>query len=153
MTFRLLPVFLALCLMAGSAAAQEREWTLDASDQDAYLIFGVPESDDVGISMWCPIGQGVVNVFIPQTASGLTAGKTVDMTITAGDETASFKAKTETNEDAGTTSAEAQVAAAHAIFSAMTKADSFKVTVAADEIAFPLFEADVPGLIALCGKK
>lgn len=40
---RPLPLVLALGLLAGAAHAQEREWTLDASEEDAYLIFGVPE--------------------------------------------------------------------------------------------------------------
>lgn len=56
---RSLAFFVVISLAAGSlvcspAKAQEREWSLDASDQEAYLIFGVADSDDVGVSLWCP---------------------------------------------------------------------------------------------------
>ena len=69
--FRPLSTFIALAMLAGTAHAQEREWVLDTSDEDAYLIFGVPDSDDVGVSLWCPIGRGVVNLFVPRPTEEL----------------------------------------------------------------------------------
>ena len=152
MTLRPLLILPALFLLAGTAAAQERQWTLNASDQDAYLIFGVPESDDVGISMWCSIKTGVVNVFVPEAGQTLAANKTVSMTLEAGTAKASFKGKTEVNEEAGNTSLEAEVPADHPIFAAIAKADRLRVRVGKDETVFPLFDADVPGLLALCRK-
>lgn len=155
MTFRPFLAASAMCLLAGTAAAQEREWTLDASDQDAYLIFGVPESDDVGISLWCPIRQGEVNVFVPETGEALPGGKTVAVTIEAGEAKASFKGKTDVNLDAGVASAEARVPASDPIFAAMQKTDRFKVTIGKDnrnELIVPLYGADLAGLLALCRK-
>ena len=58
MFHRLLLTVSLIAAATASTAAQERQWTLDASDEDAYLIFGVPESDDVGLSLWCPIQKG-----------------------------------------------------------------------------------------------
>ncbi len=153
MPFRLLSLHLSLCLLAGTALAQERQWTLDASDQDAYLVFGVPESDDLGLSLWCPIRKGMVNVFVPETGERLGSGKTIPITLKAGDETVEIKGKTEENLDAGVASAEGQVAADHPIFEAMTKADRFYVNVGAQEIILPLMEADVQGLLDLCRKE
>ena len=152
MTLRPILVSIALCLLAGTATAQEREWTLDASDQDAYLIFGVPESDDVGISLWCPIRKGVVNVFVPEASENIEAGKQVTMLLSAGDETASFEARAEVNAEAGVSSIEAEILADHPILSAMEKADRFRVSLGADEKVFPLYEADVAGLMQLCRK-
>jgi hypothetical protein len=141
-----------LLLISGSALAQERQWTLDASDQDAYLVFGVPESDDVGISMWCPIRQGMVNVFVPEATEALPAGKEVGVLISAGETKAEIKGKTEENQDAGITSVEASIAADDPIFAAMMKADRFHVKVGSEDTIFPLVEADVEGLLALCRK-
>jgi hypothetical protein len=45
--------------------AQEREWQLDAQGEDAYLVFGVPNTADIGISLWCKLGQTSVSVFAP----------------------------------------------------------------------------------------
>ncbi len=47
------------------AFAQEREWLLDAVEEDVFLVFGVPDTNDVGVSFWCKIGTGVVSVFAP----------------------------------------------------------------------------------------
>lgn len=154
MPFRsLLLLFAAVSLFGDRALAQEREWSLDASDQDAYLIFGVPDSDDVGISMWCPIRQGLVNVFMPETSEDLQPGKTVPMVIEAGGTKAAFKAKTEVNEDAGIPSAEAKVPADAPVFAAMAEADRFKIIIGGQETVFPLYNADLPGLLALCRKR
>jgi len=147
----LLPAVLSGALSA-TAAAQERQWSLDASDQDAYLIFGVPESDDVGISFWCPVQQGVVNIFLPEGDPAVAAGKPVTLTITAGAETAELPGKTETNEEAGTTSVEAKADAGLPIFAAMLQADRFHAKTGATDNVFPLIDADLKGLLDLCRK-
>ena len=71
--FRRLSMLFAIGLLAGAAHAQEREWMLDASDEDAYLIFGVPETDDGGISLWCRIGKGTVSGSPSAIASSATS--------------------------------------------------------------------------------
>ena len=53
MLLRLVFAVIVMVLATGGPSAQERQWSLDAGDQDAYLIFGVPDSDDVGVSLWC----------------------------------------------------------------------------------------------------
>jgi hypothetical protein len=152
MPFRSLLLLAAVCLFGDRALAQEREWSLDASDQDAYLIFGVPESDDVGISLWCPIRRGTVNVFMPETSEDLQPGRTVQMVIEAGEAKAAYRARTEANEDAGIPSAEAKVPADAPVFEAMKQADRFRIIIGRHETVFPLYNADLPGLLALCRK-
>jgi hypothetical protein len=153
MTLRPLLAYIVVALLAGPAAAQEREWTLDASEQDAYLIFGVPESDDVGISLWCQIGSAKVNVFVPEMGEPAGDKKNVPVTITAGEETAQFDGKVEVNAEAGVQSVEATMAADHPLLSAMEKADRFKVTMHGAETVFPLYNSDLPGLLELCRAK
>lgn len=152
------PLFFPIAMLLFAAAvsaqdSQERQWTLDASDQDAYLIFGVPETDDLGISLWCPIGQGKVNIFVPETGEKMEAGKDVTITLKAGDEMSEVKAKTDINAEAGVSSAEGSIAADDPIFNAMTKTDRFRVSVGTEELIFPLFEADVAGLLKHCRKQ
>ena len=152
MTPRPLLVLFAFSALTGAAAAQERQWTLDAGDQDAYLIFGVADSDDVGISLWCPIRQGTVTIFVPEPGGSLPADREVTVTLTAGDKTTGIKGKTEVNEDAGLSSVEARIDAGNPFFDAMLKADRLRVTVGTEESIFPLADADVAGLLALCRK-
>ena len=84
-------LILALGLMAGAAAgaaqAQEREWSLDVSEEEAYLIFGVPDTDDVGVSLWCPVGKGVVRLYLPVPTAEISKAEdnAAPLTITAGD--------------------------------------------------------------------
>lgn len=146
---------LAVCLLAASALpaqAQERQWMLDASDSDAYLIFGVPDSDDVGISFWCPVQQGDVNVFIPEASAKLHPGADIAVTLKAGEESATFTGKSEVNLEAALTSVEAKVPVNAQILAAMLKADRFRVIIDDNETIFPLIDADLESLLDLCRK-
>ena len=148
-------LLLSISLIAGfstSAAAQERQWTLDAGDEDAYLIFGVPESDDVGISFWCTIQSGEISIFVPEADPTMKPGITVPFTITAGKTTAKLRGKTTANEEAESISLETKIADSNPIFAAMKQVDRFKVKVGSEENIFPLIDADVARLLALCKK-
>lgn len=152
MLYRLLLSVSLIAACAASATAQERQWTLDASDEDAYLIFGVPETDDVGVSLWCPVQRGEVNVFVPNVNLALGANKDVVVTLKAAGVTADIQGKTEANPEAGTTSAEAAADAGLPVFAAMLTTDRFRVIVGGEENIFPLIDADIEGLLALCRK-
>ena len=151
---RYLPVLISLGLLAGNACAQEREWTLDASDQDAYLIFGVPETDDVGVSLWCPIHKGTVNLFVPRPTEELRKlkNKKVAMTVSAGAEKATFAAKADLNLEAAASSLEVEIPADHPLLKALGQADRFSVKTGGDEIVFPFYGADFASLMELCRK-
>jgi hypothetical protein len=152
---RPLPLVLALGLLAGAAHAQEREWTLDASEEDAYLIFGVPESDDVGVSLWCPIGKGVVSLFLPvpteQAPKG--KGKAMPVTVSAGAVTETLRGQVDHNPESAVSSLEAEIAAEHPLILAMRETDRFSVKAGEQDIIFPLFGSDLEGLLALCAKR
>jgi hypothetical protein len=152
--FRPLCLLLAIGLLAGTAHAQEREWILDASDDDAYLIFGVPDSDDVGISLWCRIGQGVVNLYLPVPTSRVAGKKDIaaPLTLVAGSETATFRGKLDINREAAVSSIEAEIEIGHPLIGALRQADRLTVKSDAMDIVYPLYDADVDGLLALCRK-
>ena len=146
---------LALSLISAfsaGAAAQERQWSLDAGDENAYLVFGVPESDDVGFSMWCANRSGEINIFVPESDPGLEPGKTVTFKMTAGEEKALIVGKASANEESGTISLEASIADSNPIFAGLLTADRFRVKLGEEEQIFPLMDADVAGLLALCRK-
>jgi hypothetical protein len=152
---RPLPLVLALGLLAGAAHAQEREWTLDASEEDAYLIFGVPESDDVGVSLWCPIGKGVVSVFlpIPTEEAPKGKGKAMPVTVSAAAVTEKLRGQVDYNPESALSSIEAEIAVDHPLVEAMRKSDRFSVKAGEQDIIFPLYGSDLEGLLALCAKR
>ena len=127
---------------------------LDASEEDAYLIFGVPESDDVGVSLWCRIGKGAINLYLPVPTKLMpkkTDGAT-PVTVTAGKQTDTFRGKADINREAAVSSIEAEIAADHPLIAALQEADRFTVKAGDAEIVFPLYNADLEGLLALCRK-
>jgi len=152
MANRLFISLLATAILAAPAAAQERQWSLDASGEDAYLVFGVPDSDDIGVSIWCPIQQGEVHVYLPETAENLGDGQKTAMTIRTDDMSINVEAALDAGQDGGTSSVEATLPDDSPIFDSMLKADRFTIKVGSDETVFPLFEADLSGLMDLCRK-
>ena len=151
---RRLPIVLALAFLSGPAHAQEREWTLDASEEDAYLIFGVPDSDDVGVSLWCPIGKGVVNLFVPVPTNKLpkTKDRAAPITVTAGQESATFRGRADIHPEADVSSIEAEIAMEHPLIAALRKQDRLTIGVGGADVVFPLYNASVEDLLALCAK-
>lgn len=136
---------------ATAAFAQEREWIFDTNDEDAFLTFGVPETDDVGISFWCKIQSGEARVFLPEAGEDVKPGKKVKITFNVAGSKYSFDAETTLNEEAGNTSAEATFKISDKFFAAMKSADRFGVHVGKDESVFPLEGADIDSFVRACG--
>lgn len=138
--------------MACAAQAQERQWTLDISDTDAYLAFGVPETDDIGVSFWCPLHAGEIRLFLPQTDAGLKPGRKQRFTMTTGGKWFRFDGRTTANEEAGSISIEGARPARDEAFTTLAQADRFTITIRKQQVTFPLIDADVAGLIDKCAK-
>lgn len=152
MANRLFPALFCVAALVQPALAQERQWTLDASGEDAYLIFGVPDTDDVGISFWCPIQQGEVNVFLPNAVVPSDNGADVPVTISTDEDKAEFAGKVEPNPESDGASVEARMPADHPILSSMMASDRFRVKAGEQDTVFPLYDADLRGLMELCRK-
>jgi hypothetical protein len=149
MLIKTLPV-LALLALTIPAVAQERQWALDTSDQDAYLIFGVPESDDVGLSIWCTIYSGKSKIFVPKVSGYLKPGGHATMRLTAGEVSVRVQGLVTDNQDAGTRSLEAELPTSSPLYAALQTADRLRITIAGVEQVYPLADADVAGLLKLC---
>ncbi|MGQ0484352.1 MAG: hypothetical protein ACT4SY_03235 [Hyphomicrobiales bacterium] len=152
MIFRIVAVLWLVAALGASARAQERQWIFDSGADDAYLIFGVPETDDVGISFWCSARSGEIRIFIPEADPAMKPDTDVSLLVSAGDETFRIGGKTAANEMYDAISIEATVSAADPLFAGFQKSDRFKVVIGAVEHVYPLIDADVAGLVALCRK-
>jgi hypothetical protein len=141
-----------LLALYGPVVAQEREWTFDTGEQDAYLIFGVPQTDDTGVSFWCPIGSGEIHIFVPETNEALKPDAAVHIDVAIGDKTFGYDGKAQANEESGVPSAEAVIDAKDAVFTALQAADRFTVKVPGDSEVYPLAGADFPSLLRTCRK-
>ena len=148
-------IALALALtgaLAASAAAQERQWSFDTSGDDAYLVFGVPDTDDIGVSFWCAMGSGEIRLFIPAAGEILMPDEPIAFTVTVGSEIFNLSGRSTPNEEAGGTSLEAILTPAHPLFEALGEADRFKLETGGQEHIYPLADADLAGLQRLCRK-
>jgi hypothetical protein len=139
---------LALC--ASIAIAQERQWSFDQTDKDAYLVFGVPDTDDVGLSFWCTQHSGKIKIFVPENGMGFSPKQKVPLRFDVGGKTFRLTASSETNKEAGTASLEAEVPIDHPIFASLTDADRIAVRVAKRKDVFPLQDVDLSALLAVC---
>jgi hypothetical protein len=143
---------LLLGFAVSPALGQEREWTFDTGEDDAYLVFGVPETDDVGVSFWCSIGVGAIRIFLPEAGNTLAAGKEVKLDVKINGKTFSLDGDTAPNEESGATSVEAQIATTDPFFAALPATDRFSVKVGKEESIFPLEGADFDSLLRVCAR-
>jgi hypothetical protein len=142
----------ALIMSATAAGAQEREWSWGISETEAYLVFGVPESEDVGISLWCTQGTGEIRVFIADANVKLAADIDTAIEFTVGDKKFMVPARTMANELDATTSAEGAASASDPVFPALQGTDRFDVSVAGESQTFPSAGQDFANLTQACKK-
>jgi hypothetical protein len=134
------------------AAAQEREWIFDTADEDAYLVFGVPDSEDAGISFGCTLQSGDIRVFVPEAGDDLKPDQKIKLIISTGAKDFTYDGLTTANEMAATTSAEATIAASDRLFADLRNADRFTVKTGTEENIFPLEGSDFESLVRACSK-
>lgn len=149
----LFALIVALGLLPSAASSQEREWTFDTGEEDAYLIFGVPETDDVGVSFWCTLGMGEIRMFIPEAGEDIKADKTMDVEVNAGGKSFSLPGQTAVNEESGSTSVEVHLKTDSPFLAALSGADRFTVKVGNEESVFPLEGADFESLLRVCAHR
>lgn len=148
-----LPIMLAI-LVLGSAPslAQERIWTLDQTDAEVYMVFGVPETDDVGVSFWCTQQSGIVRLYFPDSDPTLKPGAEVNFKLDVAGKSYPLKGKTAFNEESTGTSLEAELKTTDSVFAALQTANRFAVKAGSTSHVFPLGEADFPTFLDVCGK-
>jgi hypothetical protein len=131
-----------------SAYGQEREWLLDAADQDVFLVFGVPATEDVGISFWCRIGTKQLSLFAP-VPTGTSLSSIADTTVLQIG-TSTFVLKPVINSDGAKPTLEAPLEPKVDVLNAFSTGETLKLSIAGHTSTFPLANANFDGLIRLC---
>jgi hypothetical protein len=147
---RLIFVFIALLAVAPIAIAQEREWTLNASDKEAFLVFGVPDTDDVGLSLWCEIGTNKLSVFVNNITGRLKQNQSTNMAIDIDGKKFSIKAKAAVDKLGRSQSLEGKVPSNDPLFKAAETGTTLKTTIQNHTNTYPLIDADITGLLRTC---
>jgi hypothetical protein len=147
---RITYIFFVFILTMNSALAQERQWTLDASEREAFLVFGVPDTDDVGLSFWCEIGKPKISVFAPVPHSKLAKDQKIKIDLKIGTENFNIIAKA--SQTPGTTAASVEALVDHdgTVMKAVTRAQQIAVKALGHTANYPLVDADVDGLLRVC---
>jgi hypothetical protein len=150
---RALSFCLAIFLMvANTARAQERQWTIDQTDKEAYLAFGVPETDDVGVSFWCKLQSDVINFYAPESDKRLKISTSQNFVIEVSSRSFRFKGKTSASRETSAISLEAELKISEPVFAALQDADRFSVNIGKDKQNFPLTDADFDSFLRVCRK-
>ena len=137
-------------LVPSLASAQEREWSFDTGEEDAYLVFGVPQTDDVGVSFWCTIGAAEIKIFLPEAVSPPAPSRPAKMDFEVEGKHYPANGETSANEEAGTTSVETHLESGNPFFAALLSADRFSVKVDKEKSTSRWAGADFESLIRVC---
>lgn len=143
---------LCMLFLATPVLAQEREWQLDVADEDVFLVFGVPETDDVGVSFWCKINSNVLRIYVPEGSSKLLPDKTTTVTLSINNQDYALDGKTSENQTSGRTSVEMETPLNHPAVTALQTADHFSLTIADHKTVTPLLDTEIANLLKLCGQ-
>jgi hypothetical protein len=140
------------CLFLGTsfAKAQERQWSIDQTDKEAYLVFGVPETDDVGVSFWCKLQSSVIMFYAPETDAKLKVTDSLRFLIEVPPKSFRLRGKTSVNQESGAIGLEAKLKITDPIFASLQAADRFTLKVGASKQSYPLQDADFSGFLSVC---
>lgn len=141
---------LALTMLSGVALAQEREWQLDATDQDAFLVFGVPQSDDVGVSFWCRLGSKKLKLMAPVVGMRLKQGASIQVVMQIGGKDFALSGRTAIGAKGTEDTVEAETSSQGPLVEALQSSDRFGVKIGGHLATYPLLNADLDGLLKLC---
>ena len=142
-------VFLAL-ILAPQAHAQERQWGLDTVNNQAFLVFGVPESDDVGLSFWCDIGKSKVSAFLPETVAPLRRGERTNIAMDVDGHAEKLSATVSHDDGSGKLTVETTFGLKGSMMKALRAGQSLAITVKGHVNSFPIADANFDGLVDAC---
>ena len=150
MFLRLFTSALVFVSLGNPLFAQERQWSLDSADNQAFLVFGVPDTEDVGLSIWCEIGKGQMAAFLPETRIPLRVGETVPMTITVDGVQEVLKGVASREASTGQMTVEGKFSLKDILISRLKEGQTLAVSVKGHVNTFPFVDADFAGLLSTC---
>jgi hypothetical protein len=148
MRLALATIFVGLSL---PVQAQEREWSIDTNgENEAYMTYGVPETEDIGLSLWCKIGSKNLNLYVPQSGWQTGTAKFVDVKIAADPVQINIKGKLQEDPTRDSASVEAMIELASPLVTALPDAQHIDIDTGKHKIITPLYDAPVSSLLRLC---
>ena len=150
MLARTLLAFAVSFVLPQTGFAQERVWSFNAPDNEAFLIFGVPDTDDVGLSLWCVVGTGEMAMFLPEPRIALRAGEKVPMMVDVDGERHVLKGVASKDAASGLLTVEAKFHLSDKITAQLSSAQTLTVSVKGRNDTFPFSESTFPALISAC---
>jgi hypothetical protein len=139
-----------LTMLSSAPFAQEREWQLDATDQDAFLVFGVPQSNDVGVSFWCKLGSKKLKVMAPVVKGRVKNSASNPVVLQVGGKDFALNGRTAVGSIGTEDSVEAETLTKGPLIEALQSNDRFSLKVSGHVATYPLLNADLNGLLKLC---
>jgi hypothetical protein len=147
---RVLIFLLSLTICLPPALAQEREWSLSMTDEEANLDFGVPDTDDVGLSFWCKFGTGKVSIFARIDKNLVKRNARTKVLIEIDGEKFPIKMNAEVTKGAKTASIEGLVSVTGTVMTAANHGQDFALTAFGRRSSYPLINAEISGLLQTC---
>ena len=145
--------FLYLVALNSSAFAQERQWSLDSNDQNIFLVFGVPDTDDVGLSFLCKAGHRELVVLFQINAPTLRSGMRNRLRVKASGQEFTIAAKVTPNQTPDSYAIEGQINLDDNIWKALTTSEDVAFTINNQTAIYPLTDANFVGLKSFCLNK
>lgn len=147
---RIFIFLIAMLAIFSSAFAQERQWSLNASGPEAFLVFGVADTDDVGLSFWCKIGSSKISIFERIDRDLIVKDQIAKVKLKVDAETFDIKMQASRSPGSKTGSLEGPVSVDGTIMKAVLHAQTFSLTAFGHTTSYPLVDAEVDGLLKTC---
>ena len=145
----LIAVSLAFLLTA-QARGQERQWSLDTINEQVFLVFGVPESDDVGLSFWCTIGKSKVQAFLPETVAAIHPGEVITIGVDIDGHSEKILGKVARDGGSQKLTVETVFGLTGSLMKALRAGQSLGINVKGHISSFPITDANFDGLVDAC---
>ena len=142
-------VFLAL-LSTTQAHAQERQWSLDTVNNQAFLVYGVPESDDVGLSFWCDIGKSNIQAFLPETVAAIKNGERISIGFDIDGHSEKILAKVARDDGTGKLTVATTFGLQGSLMRALRAGQFLAINVKGHVTSLPIADAEFDGLVDAC---
>ena len=150
MRFASVSTFFFGLIFVTQAQAQERQWGLDTVNNQAFLVFGVPESDDVGLSFWCDVGKSKVSAFLPETVAALRRGEHTNIVMDVDGQAERLSATVSRDDGSGKLTVEASFGLKGSMMKALRQGQTLAITVKDHVDSFPIADANFDGLVDAC---
>ena len=136
--------------LSTSAYAQERQWNLESTDKQTFLVFGVPNVEDVGFSFWCEVGKGQMAAFVPENQVPLKVGQSVAMLVSVDGKQQTLRGHVAKDAASGQITVEGKFSLKDILISRLQTGQSLSVSVKGHTHTFPFGDADFAGLLSAC---